>query len=765
MTWLKLHRKKLLSSFPYFILSIMVIAICIMAWMLVNFYKRAAMIKNFEMTRQTAFDMVDQFEVGANTLSSDAKYYCETKNITYFDQYMQELTESKNRDTALQALYRLGLSTREISRMQDAKIKSDNLANRELWAMELVSRSMGIPESQYPNGKYLVALTEDEINLTSQEQYRLGYEYIMSSEYFSAKSGLDGDVRSFSEALMQHYGNVTVEMTNVAADNTTTAFIIVFFLVLAMAGTLYLYSTLEKRNEEMLMQAAETAERANASKSEFLANMSHDIRTPMNAIIGMTNLASQNLDQGDLKKAEGDLKIVKSSSQQLLSLINDVLDLSKIESGRMILSHQPFALPDVIKDIFAIMAPMCTAKSQKMYFHVDPEAHEFVYGDQVRCRQVLLNIINNAYKYTPPGGTIILTVKEIPQTAEQSIYQFIVEDNGIGIEKDHLDRIFEAFTREVNSTVNEVEGTGLGLSIVKSVVDAMGGKVEVQSELGKGSVFTVTVPFDLQKEEEALDGYRILSGRQVLVLADADTEEKYYLSVFEKINVGCTRVNDLKEAVRQMNEHAYSAVIIDCEDNGIEAVRTLRKANEKQPLIYIASQSDMTLTDSEAVNAGANGVYQKPLAVSLMLEEMIRVSESAHANDGTLKTLSGKRLLIVDDVEINRFIVQMMVEKAGAKTEMASGGQEAYDMFAASQPGYYDAILMDVMMPHMSGYESTALIRSLPRRDAASVPIVAITANAFEEDVKKSAEAGMNGHISKPINEKDLRECLMKLLP
>jgi CheY-like chemotaxis protein/anti-sigma regulatory factor (Ser/Thr protein kinase) len=400
-----------------------------------------------------------------------------------------------------------------------------------------------------------------------------------------------------------------------------------------------------------------------------------------------------------------------------------------------------------------------------MYFHVDSEAHEFVYGDQVRCRQVLLNIINNAYKYTPPGGTIILTVKEIPQTAEQSIYQFIVEDNGIGIEKDHLDRIFEAFTREVSSTVNEVEGTGLGLSIVKSVVDAMGGKVEVQSELGKGSVFTVTVPFDLQKEEEALDGYRILSGRQVLVLADADTEEKHYLSVFEKINVGCTRVNDLKEAVRQMNEHAYSAVIIDCEDNGIEAVTTLRKANEKQPLIYIASQSDMTLTDTEAVNAGANGVYQKPLAVSLMLEEMIRVSESAHANDGTLKTLSGKRLLIVDDVEINRFIVQMMVEKAGAKTEMASGGQEAYDMFAASQPGYYDAILMDVMMPHMSGYESTALIRSLPRRDAASVPIVAITANAFEEDVKKSAEAGMNGHISKPINEKDLRECLMKLLP
>ena len=196
----------------------------------------------------------------------------------------------------------------------------------------------------------------------------------------------------------------------------------------------------------------------------------------------------------------------------------------------------------------------------------------------------------------------------------------------------------------------------------------------------------------------------------------------------------------------------------------MEAVQAMRAAEESQPLLFIAEQNDESASDTAAINAGANSVLEKPLGICLLLEELIRITESTQNSDSTIKTLSGKRLLIVDDVEINRFIVQMMVEKAGAETEMASGGQEAYDMFSASRPGYYDAVLMDVMMPHMSGYEATSLIRSLPRKDAETVPIIAITANAFEEDIRKSSEAGMNGHVSKPINEKDLRECLLKLL-
>lgn len=764
MNWFRRHRKQLLASFPYLILAIMAVSICLMTVMLFSFHNITSVIKEFESTRQNAFDMVEQFETGSNTLSSNAKNYCETKDTSYFKNYFKELRTVRNRDTALQALYRLGLSTRDISRMQDAKIKSDNLANREIWAMELVSCSMGITEEQYPDGKYIVALTDEEKNLSSAEQYRLGYEYIMSAEYFAKKSELDGDVRGFSETLMQHYGNVTVNMTDIAAGNTTTAFAIVILMVLAMGGTLYLYNRLEKRNEVILIKAAETAEKANAAKSEFLANMSHDIRTPMNAIIGMTNMASQDLDKGELKKTENDLKIVKSSSQQLLSLINDVLDLSRIESGKMVLSHQPFALPDVIKDIYAIMTPMCTAKCQKIYLHVENTKHEFVYGDQVRCRQVLLNIVNNAYKYTPLGGTIDFTVNELPDSSTRSFFQFIVKDNGIGIEKEHLNRIFDAFTREVSSTVNEVEGTGLGLSIVKSVVDAMDGKVEVESDLGKGSVFTVTVPMELQSEEEALEEFQILRGRQVLVLEDASAEESCYCRTFMKIGVECTHVNDLAEAVRLETEHHYCVAVVDLAENGLEAVQTMRAAEESQPLLFIAEQNDESASDTAAINAGANSVLEKPLGICLLLEELIRITESTQNSDSTIKTLSGKRLLIVDDVEINRFIVQMMVEKAGAETEMASGGQEAYDMFSASRPGYYDAVLMDVMMPHMSGYEATSLIRSLPRKDAETVPIIAITANAFEEDIRKSSEAGMNGHVSKPINEKDLRECLLKLL-
>lgn len=763
MKWSAKQQKKILAVFPIMIAMIMAFAIGLMGIMFVNFNSRADKIRQFETTRQGAFQMVERFEEGSNRMSMEAKYYCETKDLVHFQNYIEELTVTRNRDTALQALFRLGLSSREISRMQDAKIESDDLSNREIWAMELVALSNGVDESELPEGNYKIALTDEEKNLPASQQYLLGYDYILGSKYSSAKYELDDNVRAFSEAVTQHYGNMTLEMTDIAARNTKAAFIIVIIMVIIMTFTLYLYNRLEKQNEIVLVETAEKARKANASKSEFLANMSHDIRTPMNAIIGMTNIASQDLHHGNAGKAEEDLKIVKTSSQQLLSLINDVLDLSKIESGKMVLSQQPFAVPEIVKDVYSIAEPMCTSKSQDLHVHSINVVHEFVNGDAVRCRQVLLNLINNAYKYTPSGGNIDFTFQEMSYDGSTAVYQFIIADTGIGIEKEHLQKIFEAFTREVNSTVNQVEGTGLGLSIVKNIVAAMHGKIHVESKVGKGSKFMVTLPMQTLPEEEAMARYQILRGQQVLVLQDGVEKKQDLSQILQRAEIVCTHVNSTDEAVRQMNSHRYAAVFVDMHDHSEEAVKALRQASKTQTIVLITEAQSLSYLTS-VQQMGADSFLPRPLFASILLEELIRLTEHAMTDASSMKYLYGRRMLIVDDVEINRVIAQMMVMNAGAEVEQAVSGQEAYDKFAASAEGYYDAILMDVMMPNIGGYEATQMIRSLPRKDAASIPIIAMTANAFEEDIRKSEEAGMNAHVSKPMNEKDLRDVLLKLL-
>jgi|GEM_PF-343439 len=550
-------------------------------------------------------------------------------------------------------------------------------------------------------------------------------------------------------------------------------FIAKFGLLILVAGflsaiiiTILLYAfRMKQKNVLKLEAAAAESERANNAKSEFLSNMSHDIRTPMNAIVGMTNMAQQSIESGDYGKAADDLKIVRTSSKQLLSLVNDVLDLSKIESGKMVLANDAFSLPVVIGDIMSVIQPLCIAKSQNCRVHMENLKHEFVYGDPVRMKQVLINILNNANKYTQDGGKINFDISENPlENPGMSEFVFRVQDNGIGVAKEKLETIFEAFNREVNSNVNQVEGTGLGLAIVKRIVEARGGKVTAESEKGKGSVFTVRVPLKLQDEKEALETYTFLRGRKILVVEET---ENYGSDVCRMLNDAgaesrCTTDISLAAEEAAKDPGIYLVALIDREKEPVEAVKKIREAASKQAIILILCNESMKELEDSARKAGADGILKKPLFRSILYGKIMEVCSGDSKGGTPDQYLFGKRILIVDDVEINRMIAQITLEKAGATVERAGNGKEALDKFEASEPGYYDAILMDVMMPVMGGYEATRKLRALLRPDAAKIPVIAMTANAFVEDIRKSEEAGMNAHITKPMEEQKIRETLMR---
>jgi signal transduction histidine kinase/DNA-binding response OmpR family regulator len=551
---------------------------------------------------------------------------------------------------------------------------------------------------------------------------------------------------------------------------------IALLLLLVLAYTLFQMKMGREKQKSLetqenlnlqLKAALKKAEDASKAKSTFLSNMSHDIRTPMNAIVGMSSLARHAIDEKEYMKAMEDIRIVQSSSKQLLGLINDVLDLSRIESGKMVLANAPYSVPVAVQDVSSVILPLYIAKSQNFRVHMIRLTHEFVVGDEVRLKQVLLNILSNANKYTPEGGKIDFYIEELEGGNETSgRYRFTVKDDGIGIAEDKIDEIFDPFNREINSTLNKVEGTGLGLTIVKNIVEAGGGTIRVESKKGEGSTFIIEIPFNFENEAEALKHYSALNGRKALVLEENDGYGSDICTMLRDVGMESSCTSDTTDAARRIvaDEDLFLVAIIDREDEPVEAIREIRNAAPKQSIILVACNGKLKELDSAARAAGADGTIEKPLFRSTLYEVIIEASlgEGHGLDESTF--LKGRRLLIVDDVELNRMVATMMLERVGAEIERASGGKEAVEKFNASPVGYYDAILMDVMMPEMNGYEATGIIRRLNRRDSVSVPIIAMTANAFAEDIKKSFEAGMNGHINKPIDMETIHQVLTEVL-
>lgn len=522
----------------------------------------------------------------------------------------------------------------------------------------------------------------------------------------------------------------------------------------------------EDNAKKALMEAYDAANLANEAKTDFLSKMSHDIRTPMNAVIGMTAIALNNLD--DKEKVAYSLKRISSSSRHLLGLINEVLDMSKIESGKMNLNEEEFCLSEMFTDILDMVRPQVSKMHHDLQVKLPEVEHEEVIGDRMRIQQAFINIIGNAIKYTPEGGKIDITVSEKrSRTPKASFYKFAFKDNGIGMSEEYIKHIFEPFSRAEDSRVDRIQGTGLGMPITRNILRMMNGDLKVESELGKGSVFTATMLLKLQDTKE-VDTSK-LRGLSVLVVDDDKTACEAMCDMLDAIGMRSEWTDSGKEAVektakRHRNEDDYFAVIVDWqmpEMNGIETAKAIRKNVGKNLPIIVMSAYDRSDIENEARAAGVNAFLTKPIFRLNVINMFKQFADGEFDDDVQPKNtsleaggfdFSGKRVLLVEDNKINMEIANEILKMTNIEVEEAVNGQIAVEKFEKNGIGYYDIILMDIQMPVMNGYEATRKIRSLKREDAKYVPIIAMTANAFTEDVVNAKKAGMNEHIPKPID-------------
>lgn len=517
------------------------------------------------------------------------------------------------------------------------------------------------------------------------------------------------------------------------------------------------------------------ADYANQAKSQFLSNMSHDIRTPMNAIVGFTSLALAHIDD-DKMVLRDYLEKISVSSEHLLSLINDVLDMSRIESGKIQIQEVECSLPNLAHGLRSILQSSIASKNLDFFIDTVDVEHEMIICDKLRVNQILINIASNAVKYTNSGGKIKVKISETEGAPEgYADFAFSVADTGIGMSEEFLKTIFEPFTRETNSTVNKIEGTGLGMAITKNIVDMMGGTISVTSTLGVGSEFVVRFRFRTIENEEELTVIPELDGFRALVADDnmdtCGSVAKMLRSAglrAEWTTLGKEVVFRTKMAMEENDP--FKVYIIDWlmpDMNGIEVVRRVRSEIGDEIPIIILTAYDWHDIEKEAREAGVTAFCSKPLFRSQLYQALKNV-EDATAKEPVPETspeqFKGKRVLIVDDVELNREIAVAVIEDAGMQVESAENGQEAVEMLAGSVEGYYDIVLMDVMMPIMNGYEAAQEIRKLENRKLADIPIIAMTANAFEEDRIAALKAGMDDHLAKPIQLEKLYEIMLKYL-
>ena len=534
--------------------------------------------------------------------------------------------------------------------------------------------------------------------------------------------------------------------------------------------------TADKKINQALSEAVRAAETANRAKSTFLSNMSHDIRTPMNAIIGFTTLAVSNMD--DKERVQDYLSKILASGNHLLSLINDILDMSRIESGKIHLEETETNLSDVLHDLKTIVSGQIHAKQLELYMDAMDVTDEDVYCDKTRLNQVLLNLLSNAIKFTPAGGTVSVRLRQLPGTRkDREQYEIRVKDNSIGMSPEFAKKIFDPFERERSSTVSRIQGTGLGMAITKNIVDMMGGTIEIRTEPGKGTEFIIRVALRVQPEHHRAERIAELEGLKALVVDDDFNTCDSVTKMLVRVGMRSEWTLSGKEAVLRARQSmdlgdAFHAYIIDwClpDMNGIEVTRQIRSLGDGTPIIILTAY-DWADIEAEAKAAGVTAFCSKPMFMSDLRETLLAAlgQSQTETDDSVLPGGSpdfrGKHILLAEDNELNREIAVEILSKYGFVVDTAENGVEAVKKIKESKPGDYDLVLMDVQMPLMDGGEATRQIRALPDPALAKIPILAMTANAFEEDRKSALECGMNGFLSKPINIEELIAALSSLL-
>ena len=526
----------------------------------------------------------------------------------------------------------------------------------------------------------------------------------------------------------------------------------------------------EREQNEMLALALKEAEHANVAKTAFLSNMSHEIRTPMNAIIGLNSIALK--DQTLSEQTKNYLTKIGESAGHLLNLINDILDMSRIESGRMTLHKEEFCLADILEQISTMVQSQCDDKGLTFECNINGDVDEWYFGDDTKLKQIIINILSNAIKFTEAPGTVSFTVEKVARFERQTTLRFTIRDTGIGMDEAFLSKIFEAFTQEDASRKTKYGSTGLGMAITKSIVEMMNGTIDVKSKKGEGSTFTVTVTLknceNGSREPSTFDFSMI----KALVVDDDEIALEHAGIVLDDIGVSADTASSADEALSAIKIHyakqePYNLVLVDWrmpERGGADVTREIRSryGNDIRVIALTAYDSDDVMEEAQA--AGVDDFIPKSEFPTVVRRELERVMRHAVKDTKHEISLQGKRILLAEDMPINAEIMIQLLSMEGMTTDHAENGEEALKLFQKSELDYYDAVLMDVRMPVMDGLETADAIRSLPREDARTIPIIALTANAFDEDVQRSLQAGMNAHLSKPVEPEQLRNTLMELI-
>ena len=530
----------------------------------------------------------------------------------------------------------------------------------------------------------------------------------------------------------------------------------------------------EEKQQQMLKEALEKAEYANHAKTAFLSNMSHEIRTPMNAIIGLDNLALHNdaLDE----QTRDYLEKIGSSARHLLGLINDILDMSRIESGRIMLRKEEFSFSAMLEQINTMVMSQCSDKGLDYECRVLSRVDDYYIGDDTRFKEVLINILSNAVKFTDAPGSIQMTVERTAVFENQSTLRFCIRDTGIGMDKEFIPRIFDAFSQEDSSNKNRYGSTGLGMAITKRIVDMMNGTISVQSEKGVGTEFTVVVTLKNSEHQDESHENSIEPGNiHVLIVDDEEYSAEHARTVLNDAGVRADICMSGQEALHMLEiqhtkQEPYNLVLMDWkmpEMDGLETARRIRESYGRKTVVILLTAYNWYDVLDKAMEAGIDSFLTKPLFASKVISEFERVARHNNLNLFTEKKradLAGRRILLAEDIEMNAEIMMDVLEMEGMETDHAENGRIVVDMFQNSEAGMYSAILMDIRMPEMDGLEATQAIRALDRPDARTIPIIALTANAFDEDVQQSLQVGMNAHLTKPVEPERLFKTLGELI-
>ena len=522
---------------------------------------------------------------------------------------------------------------------------------------------------------------------------------------------------------------------------------------------------------QALQEALEAAENANMAKTAFLSNMSHEIRTPMNAIIGLDSLALRAPELPEETREY--LEKIGGSARHLLGLINDILDMSRIESGHMVLRKEEFSFRGMLEQINTMVMSQCGEKGLKYECKLIGGVSDNYIGDDMKLKQVLINILSNAVKFTEAPGSVTLTVERTATFADQSTIKFVVKDTGVGMSKEFLPKVFESFTQENGGRSNKYGSTGLGMAIAKNIVELMNGTISVDSEKGVGTEFTVVLTFKNSDRQGADSSYIHPRDMYVLVVDDEAVAAEHARLVLDEVGIRADTCRSGKEALhmlelQQAKHTPYNMVLLDWkmpEMDGLETARPIRQHFTGEIIILTSFNWDEIM--DEALRAGVDSFLAKPLFASNVIDEFERVARRRNIDLFRVReraSLAGRHILMAEDILINAEIMQQLIDMKDAKIDHAENGRIALEMFAQSAPGSYDAILMDVRMPEMDGLEAAAAIRALDRPDAKTIPIIAMTANAFDEDVQRSLQVGMNAHLSKPVEPERLYQTLEELI-